>query len=142
MKYISKVESISSLVFYFGVAFLLTHEMDAVINVEWRLLFHLRNLDDAIASYWFVALHFPIFLAFIYFTRHPMQRVRDTFRLLVSIFLIVHSVLHFRLSSHPQYHFDSLISNIYIYAAGTLGFVYLLMVLVILKTKPSDRSDV
>lgn len=136
MKYYSKVQSISSLVFYLGVAFLLTHEMDAVINVEWRLLFHLRDLDDAIAGNWFVALHFPIFMAFIYFIRHPTQRVRQTFRLLVSIFLVVHSVLHFRLSNHPQYHFDSLISNIYIYAAGMLGFVYLLIVLVILKIKP------
>ena len=50
-----------TLLYYLGIAALFTHELDAVLNMEWRLLYHLRTLPDITASSLFVGLHFPLF---------------------------------------------------------------------------------
>jgi hypothetical protein len=112
-------------VYYLGVAALFTHELDAVINAEWRLLFHLRNLPDDPASAWFIALHLPMFFAFFYLGHHKSLRIQTLFRTFVAIFLVIHSVLHFNLSDHPLYQFDSLLSNFYIFGSAAFGCIYL-----------------
>ena len=134
VKNIKVVPKIANLAFYLGIAALFTHEMDAVINFEWRLLFHLRTLEDTIASRWFVALHFPIFLAVMLFSHHPNLKLRSVFRFSVCLFLMVHSALHFWLSDHSQYQFNGLLSNLYIYASGALGLIYLLMLFIANKS--------
>ena len=127
-----------TILYYLGIALLCTHEMDAVINMEWRLLFHLRTLPDEAASTLFVALHLPLFFAFFYFGHHKKQKVRVGFRLLIAAFLVIHSGLHFNLSDHALYQFDGLLSNLYIYGAALCGTAYILMSW---KTRQADNTS-
>ena len=53
-------ESLRTQLYYLGIAHLLTHEMDAVKHAEWRLLFGLRALGDAVAYPIFLLLHVPV----------------------------------------------------------------------------------
>ena len=122
--------TVRTFVYYFAVAALFTHEMDAVIHFEWRLLFHLRELPDVTAAGYFVALHFPLFLAFFYFGHHPNLKIQTRFRAAVSVFLVVHAVLHFRLSDHDLYAFEGLLSNLYIYGAAFFGASYLALLVI------------
>ena len=114
-----------TLLYYLGIAALFTHELDAVLNMEWRLLYHLRTLPDITASSLFVGLHFPLFFTFFYFGHHKSLKVKTIFRVSVSLFLLVHSVLHFRLSNHGQYQFEGLVSNFYIYGAAVFGTAFI-----------------
>ena len=113
--------------YYLGLAALFTHELDAVLNMEWRLLFHLRTLPDPAAGTLFIALHLPLFFAFFYFGHHNNQKIRDIFRLIVAVFLVVHSALHFRLAGHELYQFSGFASNAYIYGAALCGLAFMIV---------------
>ena len=113
--------------YYLGLAFLFTHELDAMTHSEWRILPILRGMPDATASPLFVSLHVPLFFAILWLSQHPRERLRDATRQAVAAFLPVHAVLHFALSTEPQYEFHGLLSRILIAAAGVAGLVYLSM---------------
>lgn len=116
------------LLYYLGVAAFFTHEMDAVLNLEWRLLFHLFEFPEAIASALFIAAHFPLFFVFFYLGSHRSPKVRNTFRIVVCCFLVVHSGLHFGLSNHEYYFFDGILSNLYIFGAAAFGAAFLVVI--------------
>jgi hypothetical protein len=122
--------------YYLGVAALFTHELDAVVNMEWRLLYHLRTLPDVTAEAAFIGMHLPMFFAFFYFGHHPKAIIRERFRLIIAIFLVVHSALHFRLSDDPLYQFEGVISNAYIYGATLFGLLFIILTLQ--HKKPAD----
>ncbi len=130
-----------TLLYYLGVTSLLTHELDAVLNTEWRLLYVLRTLSDDVASLYFVAMHFVIIFAFFYFGHHQKSKVEEGFRGAVALFLIVHGILHFRLSDDPLYTFSGLSSNLYIYGASAFGLLFLLMQFNQKKTANLDSVD-
>ena len=116
-----------TIIYYLGLAALFTHELDAVLNMEWRLLFHLRTLPDPASSTIFIALHLPLFLVFFYFGHHKTLKIREGFRLIIAFFLVIHSGLHFNLSSHELYQFNSIISNVYIYGAALCGVAFIIL---------------
>ena len=123
--------------YYLGLAFLFTHELDGVTHSEWRLLFVLRSLPDAEASTWFVALHVPLFFAILWLSEHPKDRVRETARSVVAAFLVVHAILHFALSGSPSYEFHGALSRVLIVSAGACGLAYL-----VVWFMPRTRSEV
>ena len=53
------------------LATLFTHELDAVSQSEWRLLYILRTMPDAQGAFWFVALHVPLFAALLWIAYSP-----------------------------------------------------------------------
>jgi hypothetical protein len=115
------------LIYLLGLSFLLTHELDAVLHGEWRLLYGLRNLSDATAAPLFIALHLPLILALLWFGQHVRRRLRETVRLGVAGFLVIHTALHLGLAGSPDYGFHGLLSELLIYAAGLFGLLYLLI---------------
>ena len=126
--------------YYLGVSLLFTHEMDAVLHSEWQLLYVLRNLPDAAAADIFILLHVPLFFVFFWLSHHPTDKIRNIFRLSVSAFLIVHALLHFRLSDAPLYNFHGWLSELLIYGAGLVGFVYIILT-VMRKNTRTDGDD-
>jgi len=54
------------LFFYIGLAFILTHELDAVQMKEWRIFPLISFLDDKMGYWVFTALHIPLFVMFFY----------------------------------------------------------------------------
>ena len=116
-----------TIIYYLALSALFTHELDAVINFEWRLLFHIFSLPDAMASTIFIGLHLPLFFIFFYLSHHSNPRIQNTFRVIASIILVVHSVAHFSLSGHEKYYFEGFYSNLYIYSAAAFGVCFLIL---------------
>lgn len=117
-----------TLFYYLGISTLFTHELDAVMRTEWRLLYILKDMSDQSAYPIFVALHVPAFFLFFWLGHHPIHRVQSTFRLIAAAFLVVHAGVHFYNANSPQNYFEGPLSNILIYAAAVCGLVYIVLV--------------
>ena len=114
-----------NVLFHLSFAALITHELDAMTQAEWRLLFILRNLPEQVASDTFVLLHIPLITILLWLTNHESVRIRSWSRIAVATFLIIHAGLHTLLDHHPDYTFHSLLSLSLIYGGGLLGLMYL-----------------
>lgn len=111
--------------FYVGLALLLTHEMDAMVNHEWRVLPLLRNVGDALAEDIFVLAHVPLYAIVIAFVASLNTRIRERARLAACGFLFVHAILHAAFSDDANYEFDTLRASLLIYGAAACGLTYL-----------------
>jgi hypothetical protein len=107
------------------LALLFAHELDAVTQSEWRLLYVLRDLSDALARSWFVALHVPLFWAILLLTHHANVKVQHRSRLGLALFGIVHCGLHLRLQADPLSTFTSPLSWSLIWGYAVAGAAYL-----------------
>ncbi len=109
------------------LATMFTHELDAMTQSEWRLIYILRSLSDEQGRWWFVALHIPFFWGLIALTHHPNEHVQRVIRICFAVFCIVHALLHWRLASDPLSTFSSPLSWGLILGAAALGAAYLVM---------------
>lgn len=125
--------------FYLGLGLLFTHELDAIVQAEWRLLYVLRSMPDEVAMPIFIGLHVPLFVLITWLTHHPEQKVRSLSRNLLAAFLVIHAGLHLRLSDHPLYSFDGPLSIMLIYGGALCGTVYLLYIFLSFWRRP--RAD-
>lgn len=116
---------IASFTFYLGLGFLFSHELDAMTQSEWRLLYVLRSMPDDTAMPAFVWLHVPLFGLIVWLTHHSVKRVQLLYRSIFSVFLIVHAGLHLNLSGNPLYTFDTFLSETLIYGGALSGAIYL-----------------
>ncbi len=107
------------------LAVLFTHELDAMTQSEWRLLYVLRSLTDEQGRWWFVAIHIPLFWALIAFTHHANDNLQRASRVGLAVFCIVHALLHWRLASDPLSTFSAPLSWSLILGAAVLGVMYL-----------------
>ncbi len=107
------------------LATLFTHELDAMTQSEWRLLYVLRSLEDAQGRWWFVAIHVPLFWSLIALTHHAQASVERASRLGLAVFCIVHALLHWRLASDPLSSFTTPLSWSLILGPALLGIAYL-----------------
>lgn len=140
-----KLETVSMqiaiFVFYLGLGFLFSHELDAMVQAEWRLLYVLRSMLDETAMPIFVWLHVPLFALIVWLTHHSKQRIQIQSRNAFAMFLIVHAGLHYHLSSHPLYTFDTILSKTLIYGGAVCGVVYLIIRLVVAKWQVTMSPD-
>lgn len=114
-----------NLLFYLGFTTLITHELDAVAQSEWRLLFFLRQIPDSAASAIFIALHVPLLTFILWLTTHENDVARQRSQLALSSFLVIHAGLHKHLEHHLDYSFTSPLSLSLIYGGGLLGLAYM-----------------
>lgn len=118
----------NNLIFHLGLATLITHELDAMAQAEWRLLFILRQWPEQIASATFIILHVPLIAGILWLTNNESGRILYWSRIVVATFLIIHAGLHRLLEHHPNYTFDSPLSLSLIYGGGFLGLVYWVLI--------------
>lgn len=59
------------LIFYIGIALLLTHELDAIARNEWRMFPFICRLKDDIGYKVFIILHIPLFVLILWLMAHP-----------------------------------------------------------------------
>lgn len=109
------------------VALFAGHELDAVAQSEWRLLYGLRDLDPRLGQALFIALHVPLVAALIWLTGHSRPALRRNSQRLLAGFAVVHAGLHYNLRQHPLYLFDSPWSQGLIFACGAAGLLYLML---------------
>ena len=115
-----------NLLFNLGLATLFTHELDAVTQKEWHLLYILRDLPEQLASNAFVIIHLPLFAIIVWLVFNEKTNIREWSRIIFAIFLIIHAGLHKALENHPLYTFNSPMSQGLIFGAGLLGLIYLI----------------
>ena len=115
-----------NLMFYLGMGTLFAHELDAMPNHEWRVLPLTSWLPDKIGMIAFILIHIPLFAILIALASSTDNKIRARSRLGISIFLIVHSVLHVLFVGHDAYEFSSMLSNGLIFGGALFGLAYLL----------------
>lgn len=113
------------LVFYLGFATLCTHELDSMLNHEWRIIPLIRSLPEQTGMTVFIAVHILIFAILVVLIASNSSKIRHYSRLGVGLFLIAHVGLHSLFSTHPAYEFSSVLSNLLIYTGAILGLIYL-----------------
>ena len=128
-----------NIIFNLSFATLLTHELDAMTQSEWRLLFILRSLPEKTAPSAFVILHVPLIAALLWLTNNEFKAIKNWSRIAIAGFLVIHSGLHNLLENHPNYTFNSSLSVGLIYGGGLLGLLYLILVFVF-WLRNSDKS--
>ncbi|MCU0482264.1 MAG: hypothetical protein MUE54_13810 [Anaerolineae bacterium] len=109
--------------FYINIAWLIAHEMDAILCYEWRIFFFLKPFDDVTAYRIFTGLHIPLLALIIWFAPNK------TFQIGFDLFLIIHVGLHWIFRNNPNYKFNTWFSNLLIVGAGVLGAIHLILIL-------------
>jgi hypothetical protein len=124
-------------------AVLLTHELDAVMQSEWRLLYVFKDLPDATASAWFIALHVPLVAGLLWLFENPSKVVHVASRSLLALFMLIHAGLHYYLRLDPLNTFTSALSLSLIYGGAAIGMAYLLLAGASgqLRISADDRRD-
>jgi len=115
------------LFFYTGLALVFTHELDAVANHEWRVLPLVNRLPDDYGFSLFLFLHIPLFAFLVALVASTNKKIRSRSRIGISLFLIIHGVLHALFIGSLNYEFTSFSSNILIFGGAVTGMAYLLM---------------
>ena len=120
------MQSIRSLelLFWLGLSLLLCHELDAVMQHEWRVLPFTSWMPDGPGYVAFVLLHVPLFALPLWGAASLLPVTRWRTQIGVDAFLVIHSILHTAFSAHPDYTFDNLLSNGLIYGAAVLGALH------------------
>jgi hypothetical protein len=112
--------------FLLGLAFILTHEMDAIKAREWTIFPLISRLDNKTGYLGFTALHMPLYLLLFWALLHPAGLNRGA-RIGLDIFLIVHVFLHLLYLRHPENRFTSVFSWVIIAGAGAAGLLDLII---------------
>ena len=118
--------SFSSIVFWLGLAFIITHEIDAVTHAEWRLLPLLNTLADDTARDVYILAHVPLFTIIFCLVNHTSPSIRKNSRIGVDLFLVVHVGLHWLLPGHTSHEFAGTLSSILIYGGALMGMMHLI----------------
>lgn len=130
----------SKLLVHLMLALLFTHELDAMAQSEWRLLYVLRDLSDDQARWWFVALHVPLFWALIALTHHRRAQLQHFSRTGLAAFCVVHALLHLRLRDDPLSTFSTPLSWSLILGAAVLGVLYMALAVWPQSLPPHPKS--
>lgn len=116
-----------NIIFYIGLSTLFTHELDALINHEWRLLPLIGGLSNEYGEIAFMLIHIPLFTILIALVASTNDKIRIRSRFGISIFLIIHGLLHLLFMGNTSYEFTSTLSNILIFGGAIFGAVFLLL---------------
>jgi hypothetical protein len=109
---------------FWGLAFLMCHELDAVKCQEWRMLPLLNFLNDYVGYQVFTVLHVPIFAGILYGIHSPKYQNRILFQL--SVFNMIHTGLHVMALWCPLNKFSSPLSWSLIIGGGVCGAIHVL----------------
>ncbi len=116
-----------NIIFYIGLGILFTHELDAMLNHEWRVLPITNWLSDENGKLVFLFLHIPIFSTIVALVASKNEKVMNGTRIGISIFLILHALLHILYMNAEGYEFNALSSNILIFGGAAFGALYLIV---------------
>ncbi|MBO0934394.1 DUF6713 family protein [Fibrella aquatilis] len=112
--------------FYLALAFIITHEMDAVRCNEHRIFPLTSMLTDRVGYVVFTAVHIPLFVWLFWVLSQPAKATG--LMLSLDTFFLVHIGLHLLLYRHPRNEFTSLFSWMVIIGAGLFGLLDLIRI--------------
>ena len=115
------------LAFYLGFGALFAHELDSILNHEWRVIPVIRSLPDETGLLVFVLAHIPIFAVLVALVSSKKIKTRRMTRISIGLFLVLHGLLHILFLNHPAYEFSTVLSNLLIFGGSFLGIIYLFL---------------
>lgn len=118
---------IIDLLFFLALAGLVSHELDAVHNREWRLLYVLRGMEEGAARSAFILLHVPLLALLFWLVAHPQASVREASRIGIDLFLVIHAALHWRLRGDANYQFHSTTSRLLIFGSAAVALLHMIL---------------
>lgn len=118
---------VKELVFYVGVGLFFTHELDAMLNHEWRVLPLTSWLTEDVGRTAFVLMHVPLFAVLVALISSTNEIIRNRTWFWLSVFLAIHGLLHAAFTGHERYEFGSLQSNFLIFGAAICGLLYIIL---------------
>ena len=121
------MQRMKNIIFYIGMSTLFSHELDALINHEWRLLPLIGWLSDEYGEITFIFIHIPLFAILIALVASTNDKIRIRSRFGTSVFLVIHGLLHVLFMGHASYEFSSTLSNVLIFGGAIFGAVFLLL---------------
>lgn len=108
--------------FFVALSFILTHEMDAIKQHEWRIFPLTFWLDETLGYFVFTALHVPLYVL-LFWSLYAIDGLNLGLIRGLDIFFIIHVFLHIIFLRHPKNEFKSLFSWVIILGAGIAGLV-------------------
>lgn len=115
------MKDVVQILFFVNVAWIATHELDAIKQHEWRIFPFTVALPDQTAYLVFTALHVPLFAWIIWASENP------SFQVGFDIFMIAHTGLHWSFRNRPLYEFDNWFSQMIIWGGVPLGVLHLVL---------------
>ena len=112
--------------FNISVGLFFTHELDAISNHEWRVLPLTSWLPDEYGNMVFLFLHIPLFAILVALITSANEKVRIRSKIGISIFLLIHALLHGLFIGSEGYEFSVYTSNILIFGGAIFGASYLM----------------
>ncbi len=115
------------LVFCIAIALLLSHELDAVAQAEWRLLPGLSTVGDKLGYDLFVLLHVPIIAIIFWLVMNPLPSARFKVQMVLDSIMIAHGIAHWLLADMPLNSFHSPLSHLLIFGASAVATAHLVL---------------
>ncbi|AOY77588.1 DUF6713 family protein [Clostridium formicaceticum] len=112
-------------IFILNLSFLLLHEMDAIRNKEWKMFIYLKNMEDDKAYQIFTVMHLPIYVVMLFVLVNYFSNLELMIYLILDLFLIFHSIIHYIFKRHSENNFNSSFSKIIIYSMGVASVIHL-----------------
>ncbi|MEM7334698.1 MAG: DUF6713 family protein [Chloroflexota bacterium] len=112
--------------FFVALSFILTHELDAIKQREWRIIPLTSFLNDRLGYLVFTVLHVPLFLI-LFWLLFSGDSLNLSLMRGLNIFFVIHLFLHLLLIKHPKNEFTNALSWLLITGAGISGGVSLLI---------------
>ncbi len=106
-------------------ALLISHELDAMIREEWRLLPGFGSLDAGPAADVFNLVHVPLFTMIVMGVMSPRPYIQRMTSVAVEVFVIGHALAHAVLRRTAEYNFEAPVETITVYGAAALAAVHL-----------------
>lgn len=123
---ITRKPAMQTLFYILAVAFMFTHELDAIRRHEWRVFPLAGRLSDETGFLVFVLLHVPLFALIIWLSIPMDAKVATPFQIVFSIFCIAHVMLHKVLERRLAYEFNNPLSQLLIWGSGVCGLGHLI----------------
>lgn len=114
-----------SILFTAIFSLLLIHEMDAIRTKEWKMFIILKDMAEEAAYKVFAILHWPLYFIALYIMVNGGRNTNLVLEIMLDVFLVIHSIIHFYFRRHKNNGFKSVFSNIIIYSMTILSIFHL-----------------
>lgn len=115
------MDTLTNIIFFINMAWIATHELDAIQRHEWRIFPFTSHLPDKRGFQVFTLLHIPLFALIFWAASFT------SFQIGFNIFLIVHVGLHYLFRNHPQNEFDNWLSQFLIVGVVPFSILHLIL---------------
>ncbi len=120
--------NMEQLFFVLTMAFMFTHELDAIRRHEWRIFPGANLLSDEQGFLVFILIHIPLFGLVLWASFIGVAGTTNVFQIAFSMFCIIHIFLHKLNENHPAYEFKNPLSQFLIWGSGFAGAAHILIV--------------